>query len=395
MPESEGGFKEFRLGDLFDIKKGKRLTKSDMIPGKIRFIGATESNNGVTACISNNKHLHPAETITVTYNGSVGNAFYQPQPFWASDDVNVFYPKYDLNENSALYLLTTIRKKGGKYGYSFKWTKERMETDLVILPVDKVGNINWSLIELFIKKIKENCEKELDKFFDANGYSDCTLTNEEQQALTDLAMGNVQMQRMKIVDAFNVANTHNILKSDVVFGSGTVPYVTASESDNSVTSHISYNDDLKESGNTIMIGGKTLVITYQPKDFFSNDSHNLKLTIYDERGKNESAQLFMVAALYKSLKPIYSWGNSISKAKIQKDYVDLPVTPEGTIDYAFMETYVNALKKQCVARLKASDVFQRNKELLKGSHELKPYPLSAISVSEEPSMMVAEEQSKE
>lgn len=342
---------------MFEIKKGKRLTKSNMIPGNVRFIGATEANNGVTAYISNNQHLHPAGTITVTYNGSVGNAFYQTHPFWASDDVNVFYPKCKLNENTALYLLTTIRIKGKGYGYSYKWTKERMESDCIILPVDKAGNINWALMDVFIKEIKEKRKNELDKFFESNGYSDCSLTDEEQQALTDLSKGSVQMKRMKIVDTFKVANTHNILKSDVVFGSGTVPYVTAGESDNSVTSYISHNDDLKESGNTIMIGGKTLVITYQPRDFFSNDSHNLTLSISDERGKTESAQLFMVASLYKSLKPIYSWGNSISKAKIQKDYVDLPVTNDGSIDYAFMETYVNALKKQCVAKLKASDVF--------------------------------------
>lgn len=37
----------FRLGDLFVISKGTRLTKAQMIPGKINYIGASSMNNGV------------------------------------------------------------------------------------------------------------------------------------------------------------------------------------------------------------------------------------------------------------------------------------------------------------------------------------------------------------
>ena len=39
-------WKWFKLGDkkLFVIKKGKRLTKADMIEGNIRYIGATDGN---------------------------------------------------------------------------------------------------------------------------------------------------------------------------------------------------------------------------------------------------------------------------------------------------------------------------------------------------------------
>ena len=106
MPTSEGGYKQFKIGELFEIKKGKRLTKADMIDGNINFIGATSVNNGITARISNDKYIHPSGTITVTYNGSVGEAFYQIEPFWASDDVNVLYPKFQMNEKIALFFLS-------------------------------------------------------------------------------------------------------------------------------------------------------------------------------------------------------------------------------------------------------------------------------------------------
>ena len=47
----------------------------------------------------------------------------------------------------------------------------------------------------------------------------------------------------------------------------------------------------------------------------------------------------MVASLNKSLKPIYSWGDSVSKTKIVKDKFQLPVTDAGFIDYQFIDVY--------------------------------------------------------
>ena len=41
------GWKEFYLGKIFDIKKGKRLTKENMTPGDLNFLGAIQGMNGV------------------------------------------------------------------------------------------------------------------------------------------------------------------------------------------------------------------------------------------------------------------------------------------------------------------------------------------------------------
>lgn len=41
----------YKLGELFDIKKGRRLTKSNMTFGNTPFVGASDSSNGYTATI--------------------------------------------------------------------------------------------------------------------------------------------------------------------------------------------------------------------------------------------------------------------------------------------------------------------------------------------------------
>ena len=83
-------------------------------------------------------------------------------------------------------------------------------------------------------------------------------------------------------------------------------------------------------------------------DYFSNDSHNLALYIKNQKGRTEKAQLFMVAALYKSLKPLYTWGDSISKKKIQNNDVFLPINSDGEIDFEIMETYIEIQEKLAV-----------------------------------------------
>ena len=140
-------WKLFQISDLFNVQKGKRLTKADMKDGKIRFIGASAINNGITAYISNDEHLHPQNTITLSYNGSIGEAFYQDEIFWASDDVNVLYPKFEMNREIAFFIIPLLKTAGKRYAFIDKWKKEDMEKSKIPLPADKDGNPDYQYIE--------------------------------------------------------------------------------------------------------------------------------------------------------------------------------------------------------------------------------------------------------
>ena len=75
-----------------------------MISGTTPFIGSTDSKNGVTALVGQ-EPIHEGNTISVAYNGSVVETFYQPVPFWATDDVNVLYPKFKMSPEIALFYM--------------------------------------------------------------------------------------------------------------------------------------------------------------------------------------------------------------------------------------------------------------------------------------------------
>lgn len=123
-----------------------------MTEGDTPFIGSSDTNNGLTATIGQ-PPMHKANTISVCYNGSVAEAFYQPKDYWATDDVNVLYPKFTLNQYIALFLTTLIRKEKYRYNYGRKWHLGRMNESTIKLPVDESGKPDWSYMENYIKSL--------------------------------------------------------------------------------------------------------------------------------------------------------------------------------------------------------------------------------------------------
>ncbi len=151
-PVSTDDWGEFRVGELFYVKKGARLTKEDQTDGDTPYVGAIDSNNGVSNHIGQ-KALHDGGTISLSYNGSVGEAFYQPDPFWATDDVNVLYPRQGtaLNTWTALFICTVLRQEKYRYSYGRKWVLEAMNDTAIRLPKTSSGKPDWAAMERMIK----------------------------------------------------------------------------------------------------------------------------------------------------------------------------------------------------------------------------------------------------
>jgi hypothetical protein len=124
-----------------------------MVPGDVPYIGASDAYNGLTARIGQ-APIHKGGTISVSYNGSVAEAFYQPSPYWATDDVNVLYPKgFKLSPATALFICTVIRLEKYRYNYGRKWHLERMKESIIRLPVLKDGTPDWGYMANFIQSL--------------------------------------------------------------------------------------------------------------------------------------------------------------------------------------------------------------------------------------------------
>ena len=202
------------------------------------------------------------------------------------------------------------------------------------LPDDINGNPNFAYMEKYMQNLESAVSSSL-----------TALRSAKSSKIFD-SIHTSEWIDFKITDLFDIKNTHSILKSDIREESGDTPYITASNENNGVYSYIKYDEQLIEEGNCILIGGKTLAITYQEKDFFSNDSHNLALYLKDRAYRQKHVQLFLVTAIKASIGNIYTWGNSISHKSIQKDTVKLPVDVNGNPNYAFMDYYLHGVERK-------------------------------------------------
>ena len=352
--KSGGYFETCNIEDLFIIKGNPQLDKEKLSFSKdssYPYFTRTVFNNGIYGYVDyyDDKHLVKGNSIAVGMMGM--QFFYMAHDFYAGQFTKTAFPKFvGFNWRVALWFIAWFNKSSKKYlGLLVRdFEKTFLETEISV-PRNSDGSL---AIEFMESRIRE-----MEAYLKVSGFENCELSEQEKSSYEKMKQGQVKFKTFYVADdkknkrhngVFNVKNSHNILQSSIVAGSGTTPYVTAGEGNNSIYAYISYDEDQIEEGNAIMIGGKTMVVTYQAEDFFSNDSHNLVLYAKDDKLKNELIQLFMVASLNKSLKPIYSWGDSISKTKIVKDKLQLPVTDSGSIDYQFMETYIRAVEKLIV-----------------------------------------------
>ncbi len=151
---STKNWKNYTMDFLFQFMKGKRLTKEDMVSGNINFLGAISENNGIREKIETDDFWEP-NCITVNYNGSVGEAFYQSEPFWASDDVNILYAKdfWKMNKYIAMFMITVIKANKYRFGYGRKWTIQKMKETTLKLPCKNDGMPDFEYMEKYIKSL--------------------------------------------------------------------------------------------------------------------------------------------------------------------------------------------------------------------------------------------------
>lgn len=345
---------EYRIGDLFErlnliFIKNKFIKEEDVSKVQtdefdLPLVNAKDGDNGIMYYGRSQDFQSAEMTIDIVNDGAIstGNVYSQPQKTGVLYNAYLVKPTFSANEKLLHFYSSAIQKSiKYKFGYENKagWAKVRNEK--IQLPT-KNGKIDFDFMESFIARLEAERIAELEAYLLASGLKDYTLTEEEEKVLAEFE--NLEFSQFNVIDLFSVKNTGNILSGDIIENSGKTPYLCASAENNSVSSYISYDERCIEKGNCIFIGGKTFVVSYQEKDFYSNDSHNLALYLKNKEERSKLNHLFLATCINKSLGHKYSWGDSISNKKIQKDKVSLP-TQNNQPDYAKMGILISAVQK--------------------------------------------------
>lgn len=355
-------WKEFALGRLFVIKKGKRLTSADQEDGYNNYIGAIDSNNGIANHIAQ-APTHKGNTISLSYNGSVGEAFYQKDPYWATDDVNALYSKYEgFNEQIGLFIATVLRQEKYRFSYGRKWTLENMNITIIRLPTqqNEDGTIfidsskkysddgyvpDWKWMENYIKSLHHKPLTTKNKNTNTEKLN-VTEWQEFYISRTPTQSGLLDIENCKCGSAGNLDDGNDI------------NYIGAKKNDNGVMRKVVREESLVSKGNGIMFicdgEGSVGFTNYMDEDFIGSTTTSIG---YDE-SLNPYIALFLVSILDKE-KFKYSYGRKyrahinevVIKLPIQKNINGLPVidtskkySKEGYLpDWTFMENYIKTL----------------------------------------------------
>ncbi len=170
----------------------------------------------------------------------------------------------------------------------------------------------------------------------------------------------VRWGEYKLSDVFDVVSYKKRFDANKVNVNeiGSYPYIVRMGTNNGQKGFL--NEDVKylNEGNTISFGQDTATVFYQEKPYFTGDKIKVLKPKCAEFCKNNA--LFFIAAMNLSFSR-FSWGSSrFNKEIINEVKISLPSTKTGTIDFAFMDSFIAELEAIKVTSL---SVFLANNSL--------------------------------
>lgn len=144
-------WKDFLLFDYFDILPGKYHYPDEYDEGTTPYYSASNENNGIGQYID----LQPDFEGNCIVTGKIGcTAFYVPEDFCATSDVNIFKPKFNMTNYVGLFIATVINfNENYKWAYGRQCRVGNSKKITIKLPVDTNGNPNWQFMEDYIKSL--------------------------------------------------------------------------------------------------------------------------------------------------------------------------------------------------------------------------------------------------
>ena len=158
---------EFRVGELFDIKRPAARSEKKYCEGEINYVSSGAFNNGV----ANKLMPLPNELLDrggcITVSPLDGSSFYQEEDFLgrggSGASILILYNSH-LNRNNALFICTVIRSSANGFGYTDLLNGENLKSLTIKLPMDKTGQPDWAYMEEYMRKVKERVKVTMEKY---------------------------------------------------------------------------------------------------------------------------------------------------------------------------------------------------------------------------------------
>ena len=153
-------FKEFKVGEVFEVKNTKPYSPEQFEYNKdgYEFICASNLNNGLNkdksrVKVSDDTKMTSANIIA--WGKQCPKFTYHKEKCVAGQGM-YYIEMGDKNESQCLYIIGELTNKcEGKYSYSKCLTGDKMKDEIIHLPVNKKGKIDYEYMDNYIQAIKK------------------------------------------------------------------------------------------------------------------------------------------------------------------------------------------------------------------------------------------------
>lgn len=307
------------------------------------FYGQATINNGIIGYYSLNpnvlNNINSLPTILIHSNNQ--NIVYLETPFYLKDGhgaTSVLQSEY-LNVKTALYLMTAIKKAiETRFTYNSKATKIALKNTKIVLPINDGGEIDYEFMEEYVSQLKKDGLSELDDYLCNNSLDKYDLTKDEDNAVSIMSQNKLEWNTYNVEALFGESTRGKRLKSlDRI--QGTLPFITAGETDMGISAYISNCVEVFEANtSTIDMFGSAKYRGY----VYGADDH---VAVVHTEKLPKYVAMFITTALNKaSHAGQFDYSRNFYAKDADKLNISLP-SKNGKPDYSYMETYMRAIEK--------------------------------------------------
>lgn len=328
--------KEFKIGEILSVQKGYDISEEELSKeGNVAYIKAQTDNNGISTYIDFNKHFKRG--ISSVDVGRQGVCFIHTYPFFVSGNNLALIPDNDEITNDCLvYLSAIIGKKFQERSKTYgRLGLSRMKESEIFVPINDNGDPDWDYMGDYISNIERDYVDSVKSFNDRELRILDTI-----YADTESPGEPYEYKEFRVGDVFNVSTGSYCPGLE----KGEVARISTKSTNNGILGYFdssNYNGSRHEEN--------CITVNFFGSDggvFYHKNEVSLDLKVHALKPKdhdlNKEIALYLCSSLIKALSG-YSYANQLSSSKLKKDdiFITLPSTPDGSIDWDYMEKYIS------------------------------------------------------
>jgi hypothetical protein len=354
-----GEFKECKVEDFFFVTTNPQLNKDSFVFGntnKYPYFTRTTNNNGILGYVDylDEEHKIKGNSIAV---GMLGMKFYyMKQDFYAGQFTKTIFPKFSgLNEKNVLYFISWFNKSSLKFTSKLVRDFESLFLNSKIELPFYLGELSLDFMEKYIRELEAERIRELEAYLEASGLNDTILSEDENAVINKITNGLVK--EFKIGDLFEKINLRFLKdrfdKSKDISKEQTkefnLPLVNAKDGNNGIMYYGREEDfESVELSIDIVNDGAVSTGNVYPQPQKTGVLYNAYLIKLKNHIPSENTLIFFSATIEKSIKKKFGYDNKAGWSKVANEFIYLPITPNGNIDFDFMEKYIRAIEKKAI-----------------------------------------------